>query len=319
MASIPSVNIDRKVRLSELLLFLLALLFMGSCQDNSDGNADAERTKVVVDPGPALYVDAVWAEGDSAEAEITNINMWIYSTNGNLVKQYSYTDTLQLDTTKYDLPVGTYTVVLGINAKAPYVLSGTENKESLFIALDSADASPEHMYYGAALVTVGHGYVTHSKIFLRRVMAEVKIVIEETPSNTSLETTLKYVSNGLYPARFSSTGYGRSGNGASIITLPSTFTGDTIGTLSTSVRVMPTTFGNGMCHLLFKIVDAEGAVHNLVGQAPPMEPSGKYLIHMKYEDLHDFMIFKYVTLEDWTETCMIENPDSSGAEAMTAR
>lgn len=300
-------HISRLGRLSSLWVFfiLCSSLFISCTDDPHEGEH-------------GLAIALGWQDEADKETTISDLRLWIYKENGELVDEYRYDNARDIASRLYELPAGDYVLVAAANLVEPFTVeegigNGVKPYEGLMFAFSDADASPAHAYYGVTEVSVQGDGVEQTSILLRRVLAELDVTIEGVPDGTRLAVSVKDAATALLPAFKDTDGeYGVTINRMETVTLPEAIAAD--GTLRTvTMRLMPTATGNDRSHLHFLLTLANGTVQEFDADAPVMKPSGKYQVTLRYADMKPYMQFLPVSISDWTEGWTISgeilNPD----------
>lgn len=304
---IQNRHISRLGRLSSLLVFfiLCSSLFISCCHDPHEGEH-------------GLAIALGWQDEADKGTNISDLRLWIYKENGELVDEYRYDNARDIASRLYELPAGDYVLVAAANLVEPFTVeegigNGVKPYEGLMFALSDADASQVHAFYGVTEVSVQGEGVEQTSISLRRVLAELDVTIEGVPDGTRLVVSVTDAATALLPACKDTDGeYGVATNRTETVTLPEAVAAD--GKLNTvTMRLMPTATDNDRSHLHFGLALADGTVQEFDADAPVMEPSGKYRVTLQYADMKPYMQLHPVSISNWTEGWTIGgeilNPD----------
>lgn len=300
-------HISRLGRLSSLLVFfiLCSSLFISCDNDPHEGEH-------------GLAIALGWLDEADKGTNISDLRLWIYKENGELVDEYRYDNARDIASRLYELPAGDYVLVAAANLVEPFTMeegigNGVKPYEGLMFALSDAAASPAHAYYGVTEVSVQGDGVEQTSISLRRVLAELDVTIDGVPDGTRLAVSVTDAATAMLPACKDADGeYGVTINRTETVTLPEAVAAD--GTLSTvTMRLMPTAMDSDRSHLHFQLTLADGTVQEFDADAPVMKPSGKYQVTLQYTDMKPYMQLHPVSISDWTEGWTISgeilNPD----------
>ena len=163
-----------------LWVLLCVPCLLASCDhDVHDGEGDG-----------GLSVSLAWADEADEGTEVKDVKTWIVNaTDGTQVAQSQYGSAQEMAKERYDLPKGNYRILITTNLVDPFTISeqtrAVDNINSLAIGLSDPSASPEHAYYGVTDIVIDKEdvhYITRSD--MRRILAELTIVIEGVPENT---------------------------------------------------------------------------------------------------------------------------------------
>ena len=178
-----------------LWVLLCVPCLLASCDhDVHDGEGDG-----------GLSVSLAWADEADEGTEVKDVKTWIVNaTDGTQVAQSQYGSAQEMAKERYDLPKGNYRILITTNLVDPFTISeqtrAVDNINSLAIGLSDPSASPEHAYYGVTDIVIDKEdvhYITRSD--MRRILAELTIVIEGVPENTVISGKVLNVATGLLP------------------------------------------------------------------------------------------------------------------------
>lgn len=277
--------------------FVLAVVALGAFQSCDKRHSD-ENGSVSVE---LRFSD----EQDREDVTINDVRLWIFDETGSLAGRFNYKSPADLALQRFHLDAGRYTFVTAVNLVDPFICvesGGATDLESLVFRLESPDASPEHALFGVTEETVdkGTGKIVVSQI--RRVLSELTVKMSDVPVGVSVKSVVRYVADGVIPALKDDDGsFGLPTTEENRnIDLPEGVTTD--GTLVTpTLRLMPTPGGSVSTLLRLTVTLPGGNVLESDIVAPPMHPSGKYILLIDYPSLQPGMIVNPYRINDWTE------------------
>ena len=256
-------------------------------------------------------------ESDAEGTTIGDTKLWIFNDDGSLVKGYEYSSAAQLALQRYHLAAGHYLLVTAANLRDPFTWTEptrATDMESLMFGLKAPASSPAHAFYGVAEVTVEKDKSKIVKSEIRRVLSELTIQMTGAPAGSTLKATLYANAVGVYPAIKGEDGtYGlptKEDNRS--IELPEGK--ESGGSIVTPVmRLMPTISGSISTIIYLTMTLADGEVLKGTIMAPPMDPSGKYILMIEYLSMSPTMIVNPYKINQWTEGWVVNgeilNPD----------
>lgn len=281
-----------------LWVLLCVPCLLASCDhDVHDGEGDG-----------GLSVSLAWADEADEGTEVKDVKTWIVNaTDGTQVAQSQYGSAQEMAKERYDLPKGNYRILITTNLVDPFTISeqtrAVDNINSLAIGLSDPSASPEHAYYGVTDIVIDKEdvhYITRSD--MRRILAELTIVIEGVPENTVISGKVLNVATGLLPLQKNEDG--TFGTASYIkeecdIPLKIAVPGETLKT--ETLRLMPTANGFHTTKLFIQLISPDDTVRNYDIEAPVMKSGGKYQINLEYEEMKPYMYLTSTKIDDWTE------------------
>ena len=279
------------------LAFCVPCLLASCDHDVHDGEGDG-----------GLSVSLAWADEADEGTEVKDVKTWIVNaTDGTQVVQSQYGSAQEMAKERYDLPEGNYRILTTINLVDPFTISeqtrAVDNINSLAIGLSNPSASPEHAYYGVTDIVIDKEdvhYITRSE--MRRMLAELTIVIEGVPENTVISGKVLNVATGLLllqkneDGTFGSASYTKE---ECDIPLRIAVPGETLKT--ETLRLMPTANGFHTTKLFIQLISPGGVVSNYDIEAPVMKSGGKYQINLEFEEMKPYMYLTSTKIDDWTE------------------
>ena len=281
-----------------LWVLLCVQCLLASCDhDVHDGEGDG-----------GLSVSLAWADEADEGTEVKDVKTWIVNaTDGTQVAQSQYGSAQEMAKERYDLPKGNYRILITTNLVDPFTISeqtrAVDNINSLAIGLSDPSASPEHAYYGVTDIVIDKEdvhYITRSD--MRRILAELTIVIEGVPENTVISGKVLNVATGLLPLQKNEDGtFGTASYTKEECDIPLKIAvpGETLKT--ETLRLMPTANGFHTTKLFIQLTSSEGVVSNYDIEAPIMKSGGKYQINLEYGEMKPYMYLTSTKIDDWTE------------------
>ena len=281
-----------------LWVLLCVPCLLASCDhDVHDGEGDG-----------GLSVSLAWADEADEGTEVKDVKTWIVNaTDGTQVAQSQYGSAQEMAKERYDLPKGNYRILITTNLVDPFTISeqtrAVDNINSLAIGLSDPSASPEHAYYGVTDIVIDKEdvhYITRSD--MRRILAELTIVIEGVPENTVISGKVLNVATGLLPLQKNEDGtFGTASYTKEECDIPLKIAvpGETLKT--ETLRLMPTANGFHNTKLFIQLIAPNGTVSNYDIEAPIMKSGGKYKINLEFEEMKPYMYLTSTKIDDWTE------------------
>ncbi len=281
-----------------LWVLLCVPCLLASCDHNvHDGEGDG-----------GLSVSLAWADEADEGTEVKDVKTWIVNaTDGTQVAQSQYGSAQEMAKERYDLPKGNYRILITTNLVDPFTISeqtrAVDNINSLAIGLSDPSASPEHAYYGVTDIVIDKEdvhYITRSD--MRRILAELTIVIEGVPENTVISGKVLNVATGLLPLQKNEDGtFGTASYTKEECDIPLKIAvpGETLKT--ETLRLMPTANGFHTTKLFIQLISPDDTVRNYDIEAPVMKSGGKYQINLEYEEMKPYMYLTSTKIDDWTE------------------
>ena len=281
-----------------LWVLLCVPCLLASCDhDVHDGEGDG-----------GLSVSLAWADEADEGTEVKDVKTWIVNaTDGTQVAQSQHGSAQEMAKERYDLPKGNYRILTTTNLVDPFTISkqtrAVDNINSLAIGLSDPSASPEHAYYGVTDIVIDKEdvhYITRSD--MRRILAELTIVIEGVPENTVISGKVLNVATGLLPLQKNEDGtFGTASYTKEECDIPLKIAvpGETFKT--ETLRLMPTANGFHTTKLFIQLISPDDTVRNYDIEAPVMKSGGKYQINLEYEEMKPYMYLTSTKIDDWTE------------------
>lgn len=278
------------------LLFISCLLAFVFIACERDKNEDS-----------LLLVDLDWADVNDQEIAVKDVSFWVFTPNGDLVKEHYYTAGVESALDLSMIGVGEYKVLTVTNLEAPFSANQSIANGGVIFKLDEPSASPAHAYFGISSFSLLNKKNSNITISQRRILSELNIEVEDAPQGTVLAAYVTNAADGILPMEKDDEGnFGRATSGnKNIVTIPEATT--TNGTISTqTMRLMPTVAeatraNSGNSSLRFIFTHADGSTIQCDAQAPMMRSSGKYNLKMKYSELKPYMLIEPIKIDNWEE------------------
>ncbi len=255
-----------------------------------------------------LSVSLTWADEADQGTEVKDVKLWIFNADeGSLVEEKHYGSTKEVASQRFALPVGHYQILAATNLIEPFFIGeatrATLNINQLMFGLSNPSASPDHAYYGVTDIVIDKSNVNYiTKNEMRRMLAELTIVIEGVPENTIISGKVLNVASGLLllqkneDGTFGTTTYTKE---ECDIPLKIAVPGATLKT--ETLRLMPTANGLHTTKLFIQLISPGGVVSNYDIEAPVMKSGGKYQINLEFEEMKPYMYLTSTNINDWTE------------------
>ena len=287
----------RRFNIGLWVLLCVPCLLASCVHDVHDGEGDG-----------GLSVSLAWADEADEGTEVKDVKTWIVNaTDGTQVAQSQYGSAQEMAKERYDLPKGNYRILITTNLVDPFTISeqtrAVDNINSLAIGLSDPSASPEHAYYGVTDIVIDKEdvhYITRSD--MRRILAELTIVIEGVPENTVISGKVLNVATGLLPLQKNEDGtFGTASYTKEECDIPLKIAvpGETLKT--ETLRLMQTANGFHTTKLFIQLISPDDTVRNYDIEAPVMKSGGKYQINLEYEEMKPYMYLTSTKIDDWTE------------------
>ena len=281
-----------------LWVLLCVPCLLASCDhDVHDGDGDG-----------GLSVSLAWADEADEGTEVKDVKTWIVNaTDGTQVAQSQHGSAQEMAKERYDLPKGNYRILITTNLVDPFTISeqtrAVDNINSLAIGLSDPSASPEHAYYGVTDIVIDKEnvhYITRSD--MRRILAELTIVIEGVPENTVISGKVLNVATGLLPLQKNEDGtFGTASYTKEECDIPLKIAVPGEALKTETLRLMPTANGFHTTKLFIQLISPDDTVRNYDIEAPVMKSGGKYQINLEYEEMKPYMYLTSTKIDDWTE------------------
>lgn len=273
-----------------ITLASFALCCAASCSRPSAHSDDA-----------GLSVAAFWEDPADGDTEISEVEAWIYGSDGKLVAESGAADAGSLARKLFRLGAGRYMVVAAVNMIPPFTVSGKEDSWTMQFSMESP-VSDAHAFCGAVEVEMGKsGGTVTAETPMRRMLAELAVEMEGAPEGLALELQVMNASSGVCPA---------AGTGGGNLVGPSHETAEPElppyifrngNTMTDTYLLMPTADGYESSQFMILMRRQDGTVFESAVASPVMEMAGKYLMRLKYDEMQPFMRLTACSIADWTE------------------
>lgn len=258
--------------------------------------------------GGGLSVSLVWADEADNGAEVKDVKLWIFNVDdGSPVVEKQYGSAQEIARQRFSLQEGHYRILTTANLVAPYIIGeatrAIPNMNHLALGLSDPSASPEHAYYGVTDIVIDKEdvhYVTKSD--MRRMLAELTLIIEGVPENTAIVGKVLNVANGILPLQTNEDGtFGTVTSTKEECDVPEGIEQKGNRLVTETLRLMPTANGFLTTRLFIQLTAPGGVVSNYDIEAPIMKSGGKYQINLEYEEMKPYMYLTSMKIDDWTE------------------
>lgn len=137
---------------------------------------------------------------------------------------------------------------------------------------------------------------------MRRMLAELTIVIEGVPENTVISGKVLNVATGLLPLQKNEDGtFGTTSYTKEECDIPLGTAVHDNRLITETLRLMPTAHGFLTTRLFIQLIAPNGTVSNYDIEAPIMKSGGKYQINLEYGEMKPYMYLTSTKIDDWTE------------------
>ena len=276
-----------------IFLFIIVCAIV-SCMSSCDKNVHEKELR-----GVSVYL-TFDDELDASQTKVKSGCLWIYKADGGLVKEYSYKETKELASQRFDLSAGTYFFVSAVNLNSQLTYKNQDRMETLVFYTPTSDLLLEQAFYTTVQVEVGENEYRLVALPMKRVLSELTIKIEGAPSGTRLNAKVYESAEGVLPA--CKDDEGKFGHPAAEVipevTLPESL--EKNGAIAVeSVRLMPTAQGKTYSKLGLFLTVADGSTFVCDVEAPRMKSAGKYELTLAYKDLKPYLHVSAVKITDW--------------------
>ena len=255
-----------------------------------------------------LSVSLAWADEVDEGTEVEDVKTWILNaTDGTQVAQRQHGSAQEMASEHYDMLEGHYRILTTTNLVAPFTISeqtrAIANMNNLVLGLSNPSASTEHAYYGVTDIVIDKEdvhYITRSE--MRRMLAELTLIVEGVPENTVISGKVLNVASGLLPLQKNEDGtFGTATYTKEECDIPLGIAGHDNRLITETLRLMPTANGFLTTRLFIHLETPDGTVSNYDIEAPVMKSGGKYQINLEYEAMKPYMYLTSTKIDDWTE------------------
>ena len=258
--------------------------------------------------GGGLSVSLAWTDEADKGAEVKDVKLWIFDTDdGSPVVEKQYGSAQEVASQRFSLQEGHYRILTTANLVAPYIIGeatrAIPSMNHLMLGLSNPSASPEHANYGVTDVVIDKEDVRYiTKSDMRRMLAELTLIIEGVPDNFAMIGKVLNVATGLLPLQKNEDGtFGTASYTKEECDIPLRIAvpGETLKT--ETLRLMPTANGFHTTKLFIQLISPGGVVSNYDIEAPVMKSGGKYKINLEFEEMKPYMYLTSTKIDDWTE------------------
>ena len=255
-----------------------------------------------------LSVSLTWADEADQGTDVNDVKLWIFNADdGSLVEEKHYGSAQEVANQRFALPIGHYQILAATNLIEPFFIGeatrATLNMNQLMFGLSNPSASPDHAYYGVTDIVIDKSNVNYiTKNEMRRMLAELTIVIEGVPENTVISGKVLNVATGLLPLQKNEDGtFGTTSYTKEECDIPLGTAVHDNRLITETLRLMPTAHGFLTTRLFIQLIAPNGTVRNYDIEAPIMKSGGKYKINLEFEEMKPYMYLTSTKIDDWTE------------------
>ena len=291
-----SINQLYIVKWLVLCLLGFSLLLLGSCCEECEHRNDG------------LAVHLTWDDVEEQEVDVKDAKLWVYNADtGELVEQKQYASANELASQRFLLPEGNYRILATANFTEPFTLveatRAAFNPSQLVLGLSNPSASPDHAYYGVTDITIDKSNVNYiTKDAMRRMLAELTLIIEGVPENFAIIGKVLNVAKGFLPLQKNEDGtFGTTTYTKEECDIPLAIAVHSNTLMTETLRLMPTANSFHTTKLFIQLISPDEVVSNYDIEAPIMKSGGKYQINLKYEEMKPYMYLTSTKINDWTE------------------
>lgn len=251
-----------------------------------------------------VNVALMWQDEEDAGTPISDVRLWMYTTDGTEIGDYHYTDAREVAKLLWPLAVGEYRFVATANFVEPFVATTAASGSQLF-SLSDASASPTHAYYSVEETVVSALGVQRVRMPLKRILSELTVIITGAPDGMVFTGTVDNATIGIYPMEKKADGsFGTTAGQSMTVNIPETTAQS--GTIRTeTLRLMPTVNGASQTTLSFQLRNSAGSTNHFTLSAPLTNIGGKYCIELNYDEMTPFIYLSPITIDNWTESWVV--------------
>lgn len=268
-----------------------------------------------------LSVSLAWQDETDHGTEVKDVKIWIFNAdNGSLVEEDQLAKPQDIASQNFSLPKGNYRILTTANFVEPYIMieptRTAEGMNMVQLGLSNPNAATNHAYYGVTEITINNEEVRHTiKSDMRRVLAELSIIINGVPQNTTITGKVLNVATGLLALQQNEDGtFGIATKTKEEYNILVNMSMSDDKSITGPLLLMPTCYGNNTTNLFLTLKTPDGSIANYDINAPIMKPSGKYIVNLKYDEMKPYMYLSSIRIDDWTEGWVyhgeIFNPDN---------
>ena len=257
-----------------------------------------------------------------------DVKIWIFNAdNGSLVEKDQFAKPQDIASQNFSLPKGNYRILTTANFVKPYIMieptraaveptRTVEDMNMVQLGLSNPNAATDHAYYGVTEITINNEEVRHTiKSDMRRVLAELSIIINGVPQNTTITGKVLNVATGLLALQQNEDGtFGIATKTKEEYNILVNMSMSDDKSITGPLLLMPTCYGNNTTNLFLTLKTPDGSIANYDINAPIMKPSGKYIVNLEYDEMKPYMYLSSIRIDDWTEGWVyhgeIFNPDN---------
>lgn len=268
-----------------------------------------------------LSVSLAWQDETDHGTEVKDVKIWIFNAdNGSLVEEDQLAKPQDIASQNFSLPKGNYRILTTANFVEPYIMieptRTAEDMNMVQLGLSYPNAATDHAYYGVTEITINNEEVRHTiKSDMRRVLAELSIIINGVPQNTTITGKVLNVATGLLALQQNEDGtFGIATKTKEEYNILVNMSMSDNKSITGPLLLMPTCYGNNTTNLFLTLKTPDGSIANYDINAPIMKPSGKYIVNLEYDEMKPYMHLSSIRIDDWTEGWVyhgeIFNPDN---------
>lgn len=280
---------------------LLVILLTASCKDHYwEGRSQM-----------GMFMQ--WDDPYDDTTAVSGVHMWIFQKDGTYVMEYDQPSRSHMVHWPEPIAPGEYLVVATLNLTEPFIatISNTRaqmnvrpSAEQLLFQLDKNESAPFHAFYGVTRVNLNTRRLPVA-LKMHRLLAELQFSIEGLPDGTIATGTVDNTTVGFRPALLNSKGsYGLAETQALAAPLPTVTSMNGTLTMPT-MRFMPVKRGDNETLITLHLTFPDGTVSDYTMMAPIMESAGRYVVSLKYEEMHSPMYLTAHKINPWTEGWII--------------
>lgn len=287
----------RKINIWLWVLLCVPCLFASCDRDAHDGEGDG-----------GLSVALAWQDEADQGTEVKDVKLWILNAeDGSFVEEKHYGSAEEIASQRFSLSEGHYQILTTTNLVEPFTIGESTravvNTNQLMLGLSNPSASPDHAYYGVTDITIDKSNVNYvTKDAMRRMLAELTLIIEGVPENTAIIGKVLNVAKGILPLQKNEDGtFGTTTYTKEECEIPLGIAVHDNRLVTETLRLMPTANGFHTTRLFIQLIAPHGTVSNYDIEAPIMKSGGKYQINLEYEEMRPYMYLTSTKINDWTE------------------
>ena len=275
-----------------------------------------------------LSVSLAWQDETDHGTEVKDVKIWIFNAdNGSLVEKDQFAKPQDIASQNFSLPKGNYRILTTANFVEPYIMieptramveptRAAGDMNMIQLGLSNPNAATAHAYYGVTEITIDNEEVHYiTKSDMRRVLAELSIIINGVPQNTIITGKVLNVATGLLALQQNEDGtFGIATKTKEEYNILVNMSMSDDKSITGPLLLMPTCYGNNTTNLFLTLKTPDGSIANYDINAPIMKPSGKYIVNLEYDEMKPYMYLSSIRIDDWTEGWVyhgeIFNPDN---------